>query len=367
MENRITYYRGLIEAGLIGWEVTQQATRHAATALKVAESVGQLTSAIVYLIPQLGSPFAMKYGGQELGHSAEAFAQWSIALAGVLDAVSTSAGIEGGFQRREQEWRQQLEVTQQELRQVEQQRLAAEVHVAIAEQDVKTHLASIEHSEELETFYKEKFTGLGLYNYLATTLSRLHREAYNVAHELAMMAERAHRFELDDDEATFIAQDNWQFAKAGLLAGERLSLQLQRLEHAHLKRNTRQYEMTQSFSLAQLDPKALLMLRETGSAEFTIPEVVFDLAYPGQYKRLIKSVRLTIPVRRRAVHQRQRQADAEAEQGAPRRDHRGRGARARCRCRRRRRSPPARPRTTAGCSSSTSGTSATCRSRVRAR
>ena len=126
-------------------------------------------------------------------------------------------------------------------------------------------------------------------------MSRLHREAYNVAHELAMMAERAHRFELDDDQATFIAQDNWQFDKAGLLAGERLSLQLQRLEQAHLKRNTRQYEMTQSFSLAQLDPKALLTLRETGSAEFTIPEVVFDLAYPGQYKRLIKSVQLTIP------------------------------------------------------------------------
>jgi hypothetical protein len=53
--------------------------------------------------------------------------------------------------------------------------------------------------------------------------------------------------------------------------------------------------MTQSFSLAQLDPRTLLTLRETGSAEFTVPEIVFDLAYPGQYKRLIKSVQLTIP------------------------------------------------------------------------
>ena len=56
-----------------------------------------------------------------------------------------------------------------------------------------------------------------------------------LVHDLAMMAERAHRFELDDDSASFIAQDNWQFDKAGLLAGERLSLQLQRLEHAHLR------------------------------------------------------------------------------------------------------------------------------------
>jgi hypothetical protein len=295
VENRIAYYSGLIETGLIGWEVAQQATRHSATALKVAESAVHLSAAIGYLIPELGSPFAMKYGGQALGHSFTEFAAWTTSMASILDAVSASAGLEGGFQRREEEWRQQLAVTEQELLQVEQQRLAAEIHVALAEQDEKTHLASMEHSEELETFYKEKFTGLGLYNYLATTLSRLHREAYSVAHELALMAERAHRFELDDDQATFIAQDNWQFDKAGLLAGDRLSLQLQRLEHAHLTGNIRQYEMTQSFSLAQLDPRTLLTLRETGSAEFTVPEIVFDLAYPGQYKRLIKSVQLTIP------------------------------------------------------------------------
>ena len=48
--------------------------------------------------------------------------------------------------------------------------------------------------------------------------------------------------------------------------------------------------MTQSFSLALLDPGALLTFRETGSCEFTIPEILFDLAYPGQYKRIIKSV-----------------------------------------------------------------------------
>jgi len=295
VENRINYYDSLLTTGLIGWEVVQQATRHTATALKVAESAVHLAAAIIYLLPDVGSPFAMKYGGSALGHSHEAFAGWATSMAAILEAVSASAGLEAGFQRRDEEWRQQLLVARQESLQVEQQRLTAEIHVALAEQEEKIHLASMEHSEELETFYKEKFTGLGLYNYLATTLSRLHREAYNVAHELAMMAERAYRFELDDDEATFIAQDNWQFDRAGLLAGERLSLQLQRLEHAHLQRNTRQYEMTQSFSLAQLDPKALLLLRETGSAEFTLPEVVYDLAYPGQYKRLIKAVRLTIP------------------------------------------------------------------------
>ncbi len=295
VEDRVAYYDGLLGNGLLAWEVTQQVSRHLATGLKVGESVGHLSSAIMYLIPQVGSPFAMKYGGSELGHSAVEFAEWASGLANVLDSVSASAGLEAGFQRRDEEWRQQLSTARRELRQVEQQRLAAEIGVAIAEQDEKAHLTSMAHSDEVASFYKDRFTGLGLYNFLATTLSRLHREAYNVAHDLASKAERAYRYELDDDTASFIAQDNWQLDKAGLLSGERLSLQLQRMDQAYLGANTRRYEVTQAFSLAQLDPKALLTLRETGTAEFAIPEVVYDLAYPGQYKRLIKSVRLTIP------------------------------------------------------------------------
>ena len=44
--------------------------------------------------------------------------------------------------------------------------------------------------------------------------------------------------------------------------------------------------------------------------------MLFDLAYPGQYKRRIKSVRLTIPCVAGPVHERERDADADAEQGA---------------------------------------------------
>jgi hypothetical protein len=57
----------------------------------------------------------------------------------------------------------------------------------------------------------------------------------------------------------------------------------------------RSLEVDQAFSLNQLDPAALVTLRETGECTFAIPEVYCDLHYPGQYKRRIKGVRLTIP------------------------------------------------------------------------
>ena len=49
------------------------------------------------------------------------------------------------------------------------------------------------------------------------------------------------------------------------------------------------------FRCLLLDPEKLINLRQTGSCDFEIPEIMFNLFYPGQYKRLIKSVRVTMP------------------------------------------------------------------------
>jgi len=72
-------------------------------------------------------------------------------------------------------------------------------------------------------------------------------------------------------------------------------VQLQQMENAYLAGNTRRYEMTQHFALSIVDPGALNTLRETGSCAFDLPELLFDVVYPGHYKRLVKSVRVTLP------------------------------------------------------------------------
>jgi hypothetical protein len=48
-------------------------------------------------------------------------------------------------------------------------------------------------------------------------------------------------------------------------------------------------------SLLQLDPEALLELRQTGTCHVTLPEELFDLGGAGHYFRRIKSVAVTIP------------------------------------------------------------------------
>jgi len=294
VQNRIDHYTDLISSSLTGWEVTEQISRHTASVSHGIVPALRLVAAIGHLTPQAGSPFAMTYGGNQIGSAAEEFAAVMEQTATVAEVIAASAGLEGTHQRRDQDWRQQLLLAQQELKQVQQQCFAADTRAAIAEKELDIHETSMDQAAELDEFYKNKFSRLGLYNYLATTLTRLHHTAYHVAEELALMTQRAYQFERDDN-TIFIAPDNWQADHAGLLAGERLTLQLQQLDNAYLAKNTRQLDVTQSFSLALVDPNALLTLRETGSCEFTLPEVLFDLAYPGQYKRIITAARLSIP------------------------------------------------------------------------
>ena len=294
IERRVEYYERLLQTGLTPWEVTQQAFKHGATAIRLSEAGVHLQAGIAYLVPQVGSPFAMKYGGKELGDSFNEFAAWASALASISDTAANSAGLEAGFHRRAQEWEQQLAQAQLELKAQARRTLATEIRAQIAQRELEIYDKQIEQSREVIDFLRTKFTGTGLQSFLSTQLMRVYREAYQMALRVARQAERAYRFERDASDV-FIQGDNWESERSGLLAGERLQLQLQRLERAYMDGNTREMEVTQSFSLRQIAPSALLDLQLTGGCSFAIDELFFDMQYPGQYRRLLKAVRLTIP------------------------------------------------------------------------
>lgn len=294
VEYRISYYQELIDTGLIPGEKTQQNLRNQAGVMEDSAGIFRILASYLRIIPQNGAPTSMNFGGQQLGHAMDMYASAFSAEASRLMRAAETSGVEAGHQRREQEWKQQLTLAEQEYKQVEQQVIAAEIRLYIAEKELEIHDKTIEQAKELYDFYRDKFTNLGLYYFLSSNLSRIYRQAYNMAADMARMAEQAYQFELNDT-TFFIAGGNWESDKAGLLAGDRLALQLQQMEAAFLENNKRKYEITQSFSLKQIDPYALILLRKDATCTFALPEALFDLFYPGQYKRIIKSVRLSIP------------------------------------------------------------------------
>ena len=214
------------------------------------------------------------------------------------DFMQTAAGMSqtvGQFDRRQEEWDHQVELAESELKQMDKQLAGIDIRIAMAEHELDNHKRQIELAEEATAFIKDKFTNNQLYNWMLSQMSSVYFQTYQLAFEMAKRAEMCYKHELGIDNISFVKFGYWDSLKKGLLAGEKLLLDTRRMEVSYLENNVREYEISKSISLALLDPLAILNLRLTGACEFEIPEVLFDMDYPGHYFRRIKSVSISIP------------------------------------------------------------------------
>jgi hypothetical protein len=294
-EYRRGYYATLQANPLSDAERVQQIARHTASAGHIGAAGVSAAAAIAKFAPNGGSPFAMTYGGIQIGGALGAIAFGLSLSATAAEAVSASAGIEATFQRRNEEWQHQQKIAENELLNLNRQIAASQIRTDIARRSLEVHERSVEQADDILDLQDTKFTSVGRYTLLATRLHRLHREAFNTALGVARMAEQAFRYERGDDSAVALAGGYWEASNVGLGAGDALLVDLQRLEQRYMETNLRLLEVEQSFSVTALAPRALVTLRETGTCAFKIPEMAFDLAYPGQYRRRLKAVRVSIP------------------------------------------------------------------------
>jgi len=182
-----------------------------------------------------------------------------------------------------------------EIQQLERQILSAGIRVQITEKDLENHKRQIENAESIENYIKTKFSNNELYQWMKEQLVSVHKQSYDMAFELARKAEMAFEYEKGALETGYIEYGHFDSSKNGLLAGEKLQLGLRQLEVAYQEKNTRTFELTKHISLNLLDPRKLIMLRETGLCSFELFEELFDLDYPGHYNRRVKSVSISIP------------------------------------------------------------------------
>lgn len=205
-------------------------------------------------------------------------------------------GQRAGYERRFEDWGLQLQLAQEELKQLDRQIIAAKVRIAIAEKALESHELQIEQSKSRLEFLKTKFTREELYaDWLKDQLAVVFYEVYKLAYDAAKLAERAYRFERAEPSTSFITFGYWDGGKKGLLAGERLLVDLRKMDAAFEVGVRRDYELEKTVSLAELFPEALLELRRTGTAEIALDEKLFDRDHPGQFMRRLFSVGISIP------------------------------------------------------------------------
>ncbi|WP_139246000.1 insecticidal toxin protein [Geodermatophilus amargosae] len=250
-------------------------------------------------VKPIGTGAGTTFGGPNLAAIVAASAAAYRGYAGRFDHEAGRAARVGGYARREQEWQFQSNAAAGELNQIAKQLRAAEIREFMAERELKNHAQQVVQAEDVERFLAGerpggKTTTTAYYALMRREVRELYNRCYQLALETAQKAERALRNELGDPDLTFVAP-RYLAGTEGLLAGEKLHLDVRRMELAYLDLNRREYELLKSVSLLQLAPLELVRLRATGRATFTIPEELFDLDTPGHYFRRIRSVSVSIP------------------------------------------------------------------------
>lgn len=260
-------------------------------------------ASILHMTPAVGpnaSPLGVgvttvALSGSMLGNAAQAGSRGIQTHVGNLNFKSSNAGKKGGFTRALQERIFQVNAAGYELKQTDKQITTQLIRINIANQEILNQQKQIDNANEVEEFLKNKYTNEELYTWMRGSLKTLYHQVYNLAYDLAKKAEKTYCFERGISSTNYIQSGYFDAGREGLLAGEQLYVGLKQLEAAYQNERGYDYEITKHLSLSQINPLAVIQLKQTGKCEFVLPEVLFDMDYPGHYKRRIKSLSISIP------------------------------------------------------------------------
>jgi hypothetical protein len=238
----------------------------------------------------------ISFGGSNLAGSISAGARIANLIGTIATHNASRSAKLGSVVLREREWGLQNDLAAADIEHLDQQIIAAQIALDIQNLKKENQQKQIGFLQEVVDFMQNKFTKADLYEWLRSELFSQYTVAFDITYDLAKRAEQGYRFKRGVADSNFIQPTGyWENAYQGLLAGERLLLALRQMEQAYEQQNFREFELTKTISLLQLDPLQLIRLKETGRCEFELPEALFDLDYPGHYMRRIQSVALTIP------------------------------------------------------------------------
>ena len=286
-------------------EATELSKLAVAQGLQIAAAASEAIATVLGAIPEFdvdSKPFGVgvgsTFGGRALsaapGFAAAAFRS----TAGEFTYLAGRSARIAGYDRREQDWTLQGNVAAGEVNATLKQLRAAQIREAMAQRDYANHQQQVRNAADIERFLTDARTGKttneAFYLWLKRETRGLYGRCFQLAYDTARKAERALQHELGDPSRTFLRYD-YRSGMEELLAGERLYLDVTRMELAYDDLNCREYEITKHVSLRQLDARALIALRTTGQCTIDIDEVAFDLDAPGHYFRRLRGVALTIP------------------------------------------------------------------------
>ncbi len=295
---QVNHYQSLLSQGLLPAESSQLDALERESDASLIGSVAQLGAIGIGLAT--GGPI-----GAAVALSAVS------SIAGVIGSNASSSAkfqeARASFERREQEWQQQLSLARQDSVIANQQITMANDRVQISLKEAEIAKKMTEHSIQNVYFLTNKFTNAELYDWMIRILERTYAFFLQQATAIARLAEAQLAFERQEALPTFIQADYWQAPdessigtgssgsdRRGLTGSTRLLQAITELDQYAFINDRRKLQMSKTFSLAALSPVEFERFRETGLMLFGTVREQFDRDFPGHYLRLIRQVRTTV-------------------------------------------------------------------------
>ncbi|MDX2019474.1 MAG: neuraminidase-like domain-containing protein [Deltaproteobacteria bacterium] len=284
-------------------EVARQKSLTASQVIAGVSEGIDLVSKVLYAIPDFqtgaaggfSSPFAtVQLGGQMFGDISAAFATSLEKVMSRNETEAEMAATMAEYQRRREEWQHELELLGKDKAKIEKKLAETQLKFEISAAELRRQEVELENARKVERHLRDKFTNEQLYGWMLGQVSTAYFQAYKFAFDAALQAERGFRFERGDSASSFIEFSYWDSLKKGLFAGERLLIDLRRMENAHIEGDRRSLEVTRHISLRADFPASLQELLATGKCEIDVTEALLDGDFPGHHFRRIKTVSLSV-------------------------------------------------------------------------
>ncbi|HIH1547965.1 TPA: neuraminidase-like domain-containing protein [Salmonella enterica] len=317
---RKTHYNTLINNGYSAAEIAGLTLRTTAMTSNIAASALLITGGALSAIPNI---FGLADGGGDVGAPETGIGFATQSLAQSQDQSAGISEVTASYQRRTEEWTLQRDLADKDISQMTAQIDGLKEQIAMVQKQISLAETESANAQAVYDLQSSRFTGQALYNWMVSRLSALYYQLYDATIPVCMQAKTALEQELGNSATTGIfGTAVWNDLYQGLLAGEGLMTDLQKLDNVWLQEGAKGLEATRTVSLAQLRGEAtgslssavqnvlagnddsavttgmLTLDTETGifSAALDLAKLGLDKSYGSvQGTRRIKSVAVTLP------------------------------------------------------------------------
>ncbi|WP_145931777.1 neuraminidase-like domain-containing protein [Yersinia bercovieri] len=247
-EKRLNYYSQLITSDISGYEQKALDMRITAQALGLTAAVPLTVGGALDTAPNI---FGMADGGSHWGAISQSVA-WGIQIAsGGIEQGAGIQEIKGSYARRAGEWQLQKTLAEKDVAQLKEQLKELQLQISMASK--QHNLTEMEQAHSLAVYQMQthRFSGKMLYDWMVGRLTGLYYQLFDAAQPLCLMAKSALERDIDASKTqSLFVNSGWNNLYQGLLAGEELMLNLQKLENVWLMEEQRALEVERTVSLA---------------------------------------------------------------------------------------------------------------------